>query len=88
MVLGYVAGAAGYGMFGLSKTGLLVWLAIPVVNLLGVAWPAAQSIMSQVVPQNQQGHLQGAVNSLRGIAGLIGPGMFTWVFSISIGSTR
>jgi len=26
------------------------------------------------------------VNSLRGMAGLIGPGMFTWVFSLSIGT--
>jgi DHA1 family tetracycline resistance protein-like MFS transporter len=57
-----------------------------VLNLMGVAWPAAQSTMSRLVPANQQGHLQGAVNSLRGIAGLIGPGMFTWVFSISVGA--
>ncbi len=86
MILGYVGGAVGYAMFGFSKTGLLLWLGIPVVNLMGVSWPSAQSIMSRVVPPDQQGHLQGAVNSLRGIAGLIGPGMFTWVFSISIGA--
>jgi DHA1 family tetracycline resistance protein-like MFS transporter len=86
MIFGYVGAAIGYAMFGASKTGLLLWLGIPVLNLMGVAWPAAQSTMSRLVPANQQGHLQGAVNSLRGIAGLIGPGMFTWVFSISVGA--
>jgi DHA1 family tetracycline resistance protein-like MFS transporter len=26
------------------------------------------------------------VNSLRGIAGLVGPGLFTYIFSVSIGA--
>jgi DHA1 family tetracycline resistance protein-like MFS transporter len=85
MIFGYTAGAIGYAAFGFSKTGLLVWLAIPVMNLMGVSWPAAQSIMSRTVPANEQGQLQGAVNSLRGIAGLVGPGLFTYVFAKSIG---
>jgi DHA1 family tetracycline resistance protein-like MFS transporter len=55
------------------------------MNLMGVSWPAAQSIMSRTVPPNEQGQLQGAVNSLRGIAGLVGPGLFTYVFAKSIG---
>jgi len=86
MLFGYIGGACGYFMFGFTKTGLLIWLGIPAMNLMGVAWPAAQSIMSHTVPPNQQGQLQGAVNSLRGIAGLIGPGLFAWVFSSSIGT--
>jgi DHA1 family tetracycline resistance protein-like MFS transporter len=69
---------------GFSKTGLLVWLGIPFLNLMGIAWPSAQSIMSRHTPANEQGLLQGAVNSLRGISGLIGPLMFTWVFANSI----
>jgi DHA1 family tetracycline resistance protein-like MFS transporter len=51
---------------------------------MGIAWPSAQSIMSRHTPPNEQGLLQGAVNSLRGVAGLIGPLMFTWVFARSI----
>ena len=84
IILGYIGGALGYWAFGFSKTGLLLWLGIPVLNLMGIAWPATQSIMSRHTPPNEQGLLQGAVNSLRGVAGLIGPLMFTWVFADSI----
>ncbi len=86
MILGLAAGALGYACFGFSRTGLLLWCAIPVLNLMSVTWPASQSIMSRSIPPNQQGQLQGAINSLRGISGLIGPGLFTWVFSRSIGA--
>jgi DHA1 family tetracycline resistance protein-like MFS transporter len=72
-------------MFGLSKTGILFWLGIPLLNLISLAWPAAQSLMSHEVTPAEQGQLQGAINSLRGMAGLIGPGLFTYIFSKSIG---
>jgi len=85
IIVGLLGAAVGYTCFGLSRTGLLLWLAIPVLNLMSLTWPSAQSIMSHVIPPNQQGQLQGAVNSLRGIAGLVGPGLFTWIFSRSIG---
>ena len=86
MVLGYIGGAAGYALFGLSATGVLFWMGIPFLNLMSVAWPSAQSIMSHHIGPSEQGQLQGAVNSLRGIAGLLGPGLFTYVFSKSIGA--
>jgi DHA1 family tetracycline resistance protein-like MFS transporter len=86
MIFGFVFGAAGYCLMGWSKTGLLIWLGIPLLNLISLAWPAAQSIMSHSTPPSEQGQLQGAINSLRGIAGLVGPGLFTWVFSKSIGA--
>lgn len=84
IILGYLGGAIGYFMFGCTKTGLLIWLGVPFLNLMGIAWPSGQSIMSRSTPPNEQGLLQGAVNSLRGVAGLIGPGMFTWVFAYSL----
>jgi DHA1 family tetracycline resistance protein-like MFS transporter len=73
-------------MFGFTKTGLLVFLGIPVLNLMGVAWPSAQSIMSRHTPAHEQGLMQGAVNSLRGISGLIGPGLFTLIYARSVGA--
>jgi DHA1 family tetracycline resistance protein-like MFS transporter len=83
--LGLVGGAVGYCLFGLSKTGVLLLCGIPVLNLMSVAWPSAQSIMSREVKPSQQGQMQGAIQSLRGLAGIFGPGMFTYVFSKSIG---
>jgi DHA1 family tetracycline resistance protein-like MFS transporter len=85
MIFGFLGGAVGYCCIGSSKTGLWVWLGIPLLNLMSLAWPAAQSLMSRSTPPSEQGQLQGGINSLRGISGLVGPGLFTWVFSKSIG---
>jgi DHA1 family tetracycline resistance protein-like MFS transporter len=86
MSTGLIFGAVGWVMMGMSTNGLLLWAAIPVLNLMAIVWPSAQSIMSREVTMSEQGQLQGAVNSLRGIAGLIGPGLFTFIFSKSIGA--
>jgi DHA1 family tetracycline resistance protein-like MFS transporter len=84
MSVGLICGATGWVMLGLSKTGLLLWLGIPMLNLMSLVWPSAQSLMSREVGVQEQGQLQGAVNSLRGMAGLMGPGLFTYIFSRSI----
>jgi DHA1 family tetracycline resistance protein-like MFS transporter len=86
VILGLIGGTVGYSMFGLSRTGLLFWLGIPFLNMMSITWPSAQSILSHKTSPSEQGQLQGAVNSLRGIAGLIGPGLFTYIFSKSIGA--
>ena len=85
ILMGLVLGIAGFSMFGLSKTGLLLVLGIPLMNGMSFVWPAAQSLMTRGAAANEQGQLQGAIHSLRGISGLIGPGLFTYVFSKSIG---
>jgi DHA1 family tetracycline resistance protein-like MFS transporter len=84
---GLVGGALGYVMLGLSKTGVLLLCGIPVLNLMSIAWPSAQSIMSRQVKPSEQGQMQGAVQSLRGLAGIFGPMMFTYIFSKSYGPT-
>jgi MFS transporter, DHA1 family, tetracycline resistance protein len=86
MTVGLIGGIIGYSMIGYSKTGLLLWLGIPFLNMMTLTWPAAQSLLSRMTSPSEQGQLQGAINSLRGIAGLIGPSFFTTIFSISIGT--
>jgi len=85
LTFGLIGGIVGYIMIGLSKTGLLMLAGIPVLNLMSVAWPSAQSIMSREVSPSQQGQMQGAVQGLRMLAGIVGPMMFTWVFSQTFG---
>jgi DHA1 family tetracycline resistance protein-like MFS transporter len=82
---GLIGGSLGYVMIGLSKTGVLLLCGIPVLNLMSIAWPSAQSIMSREVKPSEQGQMQGAVQSLRGLAGIFGPMMFTYIFSKSFG---
>ena len=85
MLLGLGLGIVGFAMFGFSKTGVLLLVGIPVMNGMSFVWPAAQSLMTRGAAANEQGQLQGAIHSLRGISGLLGPGLFTWVFARSIG---
>jgi DHA1 family tetracycline resistance protein-like MFS transporter len=85
ILFGLVGGILGYTMFGLSRTGLLLWCSIPVLNLMSLAWPSAQSLMTHRVDVTEQGKLQGALQSLRGLAGLVGPGLFTGIFAWVIG---
>jgi DHA1 family tetracycline resistance protein-like MFS transporter len=63
----------------------MLW-GIPVLNMMSVAWPSAQSIMSREVKPSEQGRMQGAVQSLRGLAGIFGPVMFTYIFSKTFGA--
>jgi len=60
------------------------WMLFPVMIpfcLGGIADPAAQSIISNEVPPNEQGELQGALTSLRSITSIIGPVLMTTLFS-------
>lgn len=52
--------------------------------LWGIAPAGAQSIMTRHVSASEQGHLQGALNSLASLAALLGPGLFTLVYARSI----
>ncbi|GAC1418671.1 MAG: TCR/Tet family MFS transporter [Acidobacteriaceae bacterium] len=83
--LGLVCGALGYSMFGFSKTGLLLLAGLPVLNMMSVTWPSAQSLMTREVSPSEQGQMQGAIQSLRGLGGIFGPGLFTYIFSKTIG---
>jgi len=79
-----LAGAAGFALYGIAPTGAIFCFGIPVVALWGLAFPAAQGLMTRFVGPSEQGQLQGAITSLRGIAGLIAPGLFTQTFAIFI----
>jgi DHA1 family tetracycline resistance protein-like MFS transporter len=72
-------------MIGLAPEGWMMFWIIPVAALWGLAGPANQSLMSQRVGGSEQGLLQGALASLTGIAGMIGPGLFTVAFANFIG---
>ncbi len=82
---GLFGGAMGYIVFAAAPNGLVFVAGMPLLNLTSIAWPATQSIMSRNAAANEQGQLQGAINSLRGIAGMLGPGLFTWLFAKAVG---
>jgi DHA1 family tetracycline resistance protein-like MFS transporter len=84
LLLGLVAGIAGFAIYGWAPTSLAFWLAMPIMALWGLASPASQSLMTQRLEAHEQGQLQGALTSLMAFAGLLGPGLFTQVFAAGI----
>jgi DHA1 family tetracycline resistance protein-like MFS transporter len=84
LLLGLFSGIVGYSFFGASHSGALFWLGMPMLNGMSLAWPTAQGMMSHHVSASEQGQMQGAINGLRSLAGLIGPAMFTVVFAKAI----
>jgi MFS transporter, DHA1 family, tetracycline resistance protein len=84
LFIGLVFGVSGFLIYGLAGSGAIFWIGIPVTSLWGLSGAATQGLMSRRVPSGEQGQLQGANGSLRGIAGLIGPGLFTFTFALFI----
>ncbi|HMD29326.1 MAG TPA: MFS transporter, partial [Steroidobacteraceae bacterium] len=84
IVVGLSFGAAGFAIYGLAPTGLILWIGVPVMAVWGIATPSLQAIMTRLVDPTEQGRLQGALASIQGMASLIGPALFTQIFAASI----
>ncbi|MFY0522019.1 TCR/Tet family MFS transporter [Archangium gephyra] len=85
LMLGLFFGAVGFIIYGLAPTGLVFWIGVPVMALWGLTGPAAQGLMSSRISPSEQGQFQGALSSIMGIAGMIGPAIFTQTFAYFIG---
>jgi DHA1 family tetracycline resistance protein-like MFS transporter len=81
VLAGLTFGTIAFLGFALAYKGWMVFAAIPFIALWGIAAPAVQSMMSRHVDHTSQGKLQGAINSLRSLTGMIGPLLFTQVFA-------
>lgn len=84
LLLGCAAGAAGFAWYGFAPTGLLYMAGVPIFALMGFLMPGLQGLMTRRVAPNQQGQLQGANQSLQGIASMVGPALFGLSFAWSI----
>ena len=88
MLSGMWFNLAGFLIYGFASTGLLFWTGIPIGGLGGLSNPPMQSLMTRRVKETEQGQLQGALSSIRGIAFMIGPLIFTTTFASFIGPRR
>jgi MFS transporter, DHA1 family, tetracycline resistance protein len=88
LLLGLLFGVMGFAEFAYAPTGPAFLIGIPLLALWGLANAVAQGMMTEHVSPTEQGRLQGANGSLRGIAELVGPGIFAITFSRFITSGR
>jgi len=86
LYIGQFFGAVGMVMAGIARTGTVYLASIPIISLWNISFPAAQGLMTHRVSEREQGELQGAIQSLRSIAFIIGPFLFSRTFSWFIDS--
>jgi len=85
LLAGLCFGATGFALFGLAPTGTWFLVGVLFLALWGLNDPALGSLTTRLVSPREQGRLQGALGSLRGIAEMAGPGIFTVIFAYFIG---
>ena len=79
LIFGLITFAIGNALFGVAN-GYVTFVGI-VVICLSIYNSPMQALMSKHVGPSEQGELQGAIGSLRGISMLIGPSIFTLTFA-------
>jgi DHA1 family tetracycline resistance protein-like MFS transporter len=73
LLLGLLMAVTGHTLLGLANHGWMLLVFIVPLALGGLAGPAVQAIISREVGANEQGELQGSLNSLNGIAAIVAP---------------
>ena len=84
LYLGQFFGGLGVLMAGLARSGAVYLGSIPIISIWNISSPAANGMMTHRVSESEQGELQGAISSLRAIAMMLGPGLFTFTFAFFI----
>lgn len=81
VLLGAAMAALGFTIYGLAPNGIIYLIGVPVFAFMGVMAPGLQGLMTRRVGAQHQGQLQGAIQSLQGVASMVGPGVFGLTFA-------
>jgi DHA1 family tetracycline resistance protein-like MFS transporter len=84
LLIGCAGAALGFLAYGLAPTGIAYLAAAPVFALSNLLSPGLQGLMTRRVGPEAQGRLQGANQSLTGIATIIGPFLFGGSFAFAL----
>lgn len=84
LAIGLLFGVIGFLILAFAPNGFVFSLAVPVMSLWGLASPATQGAISRLVPSEAQGRLQGALTSIGGLAGIIGPTVFGTALALGL----
>jgi len=85
LLFGLACGALGFLIYGLAGTGWVFLAGLPISALWAVAAPATQALITQQVPADAQGRIQGSMSSLVSLAGIFAPAVFAGAFGFFIG---
>ncbi|MBB6109809.1 MFS transporter, DHA1 family, tetracycline resistance protein [Mucilaginibacter lappiensis] len=79
--IGLLFYSAGLFLFAFATKGWMMFAILVPYCLGGIAGPALQGLISQEVPPNEQGELQGGLTSLMSATTIVGPPMMTSLFA-------
>jgi DHA1 family tetracycline resistance protein-like MFS transporter len=65
--------ATGFVLYAFANQGWHMYAITVIYSMGGIAGPALQGIMSNTVPQNEQGELQGGFTSIASLSAIVGP---------------
>ena len=84
LLTGLLFAALGFAVYGWAGSAWVFCAGIVINSLWSLAGPTSQALMTRRVSPSEQGELQGAIGSLRGIAMIIGPQIFSMTFAFFI----
>jgi DHA1 family tetracycline resistance protein-like MFS transporter len=79
--IGLLLYSFGLVLFAIASKGWMMFAFLVPYCLGGIAGPALQGYMSNSVPANEQGELQGGLTSLVSLSTIFGPILMTWAFA-------
>ena len=79
-LVGLLSGTAVYCCYAFAPQGWMMYIGIFFWGLAAMSWPSLNALMSQQVPPDAQGELQGGLASLSSVAAILGPPLFTQLF--------
>lgn len=85
---GLLAMAVAMCCYGSANRDWMIYFIIVIGALGGIGSPATQSMISQSVPADEQGAVQGALNSITSVAGVLAPLLWTALFSWAVAAER
>jgi len=80
IIIGLLLYSAGLALFAFASASWMMFAFLIPYCLGGIAGPALQGYMSNGVPANEQGELQGGLTSLNSLSAIIGPVVMTSSF--------
>ncbi len=84
LLLGFLLMTVAMIGYGVAPNTWVIYAFIFLGAFSGIAGPAAQSIITKTVGPKEQGEVQGALNSIASVAGIVGPVLWTWMFGYTV----
>jgi len=81
IIFGFVFYIIGLVLFSFANAGWMMFAILTLYCLGGIAGPAIQGVMSNLVNAKEQGELQGAISATMSLSLIVGPFMMTKIYA-------